>query len=366
MKETRYAAIYKDLRRQIEQGILKPGDQLPTEMELTQRYMVSRITAKRALDTLAQEELATRTPGRGTFVASPSDFTPAKASMPIIGIAMNDYSSVFGKKFIYGVQSACAEQGYLTAVSNGYYTQEEETEEITRLINGGIHGLIIMPLHGASYNTTILANLLKGFPMVMADRYLPGLSVPYVGTDNRQSAKDVTRYLFARGHEVIAFISSMATTTAIQERMDGYIGAYARSNYSYNRRLMFTDVQCTMPGRDTKKSTEADVEKLCAFFTAEPKITAVIATDFWVAKLVRFSLERMGKQVPRDVSIICYDELNMPFSDFTFTHIRQEEYQIGTQAGALLLNLILHQAPVKKEVHVGYQLIPGDSVATRH
>ena len=42
---------------------------MPTEAELAQRYQVSRITAKRALDELVRQGRAFRQQGRGTFVA---------------------------------------------------------------------------------------------------------------------------------------------------------------------------------------------------------------------------------------------------------------------------------------------------------
>lgn len=41
---------------------------LPSEREICQRYQVSRITARKALDSLAEEGLACREVGRGTFL----------------------------------------------------------------------------------------------------------------------------------------------------------------------------------------------------------------------------------------------------------------------------------------------------------
>jgi GntR family transcriptional regulator len=64
-----YFRIQQALLEQIQQGILQPDQQLPTEAELAQQYQVSRITAKRALDELVREGRAFRQQGRGTFVA---------------------------------------------------------------------------------------------------------------------------------------------------------------------------------------------------------------------------------------------------------------------------------------------------------
>jgi GntR family transcriptional regulator len=64
-----YFLIQQHILEQIQQGILQPGQQLPTEAELAQQYQVSRITAKRALDELVRQGRAYRQQGRGTFVA---------------------------------------------------------------------------------------------------------------------------------------------------------------------------------------------------------------------------------------------------------------------------------------------------------
>lgn len=67
----RYAQIRADLLRDIENGTLQAGDRAPSERELTQRYQVSRMTARHALTTLEAEGFLNRIPGSGTFVSLP-------------------------------------------------------------------------------------------------------------------------------------------------------------------------------------------------------------------------------------------------------------------------------------------------------
>jgi len=63
-----YHQIFLILRHRIYGGSIKPGDLVPGEQELCVEFGVSRITAKRALNELADAGLVVRERGRGTRV----------------------------------------------------------------------------------------------------------------------------------------------------------------------------------------------------------------------------------------------------------------------------------------------------------
>lgn len=71
-EEVRVAALYQriagDLRSEIHAGTLKPGDQLPTEQDLMEKYQASRTPVRQALATLANEGLTESATSRGTLV----------------------------------------------------------------------------------------------------------------------------------------------------------------------------------------------------------------------------------------------------------------------------------------------------------
>ena len=67
-----YHQLYEILRDHILRGEWQPGDMIPPESELTERYQVSRTTVRQVLDMLVNENLIYRQQGRGTFVAHPT------------------------------------------------------------------------------------------------------------------------------------------------------------------------------------------------------------------------------------------------------------------------------------------------------
>jgi GntR family transcriptional regulator len=66
-----YSRVETVLASEIADGVLKVGDQLPTEDILIARFEVSRITIRRAIQNLVGRGLVEIRRGKGTFVATP-------------------------------------------------------------------------------------------------------------------------------------------------------------------------------------------------------------------------------------------------------------------------------------------------------
>jgi GntR family transcriptional regulator len=73
MANPMYRQIAEDLRQQIESGALAPGSQIPTELELRDRYNASRNTIRDAIKWLTSLGLVETRPGQGTFVTEDID-----------------------------------------------------------------------------------------------------------------------------------------------------------------------------------------------------------------------------------------------------------------------------------------------------
>ncbi len=67
--------LYEQLKQAIKEGIksgeYRPGGRMPSESELEKLYDVSRITVRRAVKELCEEEILAKKQGKGTFVLDP-------------------------------------------------------------------------------------------------------------------------------------------------------------------------------------------------------------------------------------------------------------------------------------------------------
>jgi GntR family transcriptional regulator len=72
-----FSPLYRQIKelvlQSLDAGEWKPGEPIPSEIELSARFGVSQGTVRKAIDELAAEHLLVRRQGKGTFVASHSE-----------------------------------------------------------------------------------------------------------------------------------------------------------------------------------------------------------------------------------------------------------------------------------------------------
>ena len=66
--EPAYAQLVRILMGQLAAGVYRPGDRLPSEAQLCERYGVSPMTVRRVVNILADQGMVVAEQGRGTFV----------------------------------------------------------------------------------------------------------------------------------------------------------------------------------------------------------------------------------------------------------------------------------------------------------
>jgi GntR family transcriptional regulator len=69
-----FSPLYQQIKvlitRSLQSGEWKPGEAIPSEVDLAVRYKVSQGTVRKAIDALADDNLVVRRQGKGTFVAT--------------------------------------------------------------------------------------------------------------------------------------------------------------------------------------------------------------------------------------------------------------------------------------------------------
>ena len=83
----RYAQIKSHIKAQLESGLWRIGERIPSEAQLSKDFSVSRMTARRAVQELADEGLLERSVGAGTFVTQPPS--------PISAVELPDFQQQF-------------------------------------------------------------------------------------------------------------------------------------------------------------------------------------------------------------------------------------------------------------------------------
>ena len=116
-----YLKIYNDLLAGIKNGTYALGSRLPSEKELSSNYDVRRITSKKALEMLAEQNMITRMPGKGSYVSYSGErvdeivdgilIERQPEGKKVIGVIIDSFGVAFGSQLVCGIEWECREQG---------------------------------------------------------------------------------------------------------------------------------------------------------------------------------------------------------------------------------------------------------------
>ena len=373
-----YEKIYINLLNQIETGKIQPGDQVPTERELADQFQVSRITSKKALDKLVQIGAIERIRGKGSYVSMTlPDFGTVDSKNQLeqrehqdqdvnglIGLIIPEFfSDSFGRIMLNNIEKRCSELKFNLLVKLTYGSQEQEEEAIHSMIQQGVKGIIICPVHGQHYTANLLRLVLEGFPLVLIDRYLKGIQACAVYTNNKTATQELTEFLFSKGHKHIAFVSPPEEyTSSIEERIQGFMTAYSQREMGVSPNYLLTDIFCTLPTFRQSEQVFEDEMKLQKFIEENPQVTAFIACEYEIACVLAQVLKSLGKSVPKDYAIACFDHPGRLYNAMVFTHIQQDEEFIGIKTVDLLFKQIQGEnVPIQNMID--FKLVEGNSVS---
>ena len=100
-----YIQLIETIRQLIGDGTWARGEQIMSEAALCERYGVSRITVRKAIDCLVEEKVLFRKQGKGTFVSYPEFFDNARVrersfTAAAIRTSAMPYTKVIGKSVV--------------------------------------------------------------------------------------------------------------------------------------------------------------------------------------------------------------------------------------------------------------------------
>lgn len=356
--------IYRDLLEAIRTKKLAVGDRLPSEAELAQQYGVSRITSKKALNNLCDKGYVERRPGRGTFLVAddemlpdPEEKTGAVVWHPrrkLVGLVMERVSSGFGGDLLLGIEQKLSALGYDLVVKFSYSDPDLERKAIEQLQAAGVLGIIIMCVYNEIYNPLLLRMYTDAFPLVIIDRELKGLSIPFVGTDNRVAARELANELFQRGHKKIAFISvegSLVGST-VQNRLQGMIESFTAHHQDFRREEALLTIPRDFLTDDTEFS-EKNQKIVCQFLKEHPEVTGLLAASYYLTNQATYAVTYLG----REVEIAGFDRPAPVKRDRSSLYVVQDQHKIGETAVEYIDCLIERKGTPPRTTYVDYLLM---------
>lgn len=369
-----YEKIYEYIIDQIKQGNLMKGDRVPSEKELAEEFDVSRITSKKALDLLAQNNIIERIRGKGSFVAhlqeenskcSPNDMQSSTlTNSKLIALIIPDFDNAFGLNLVKTIEKICLQNNCNLIIRRTVGKIKEEENAIIDLVSSGVDGLIIFPVHGEHYNTEILKLVLKDFPIVLVDRYWKGIPASSVCTNNQSASETLTNYLFTLGHKEIAFLSpSPSGNSTVEERLQGYHIAYSKQGLKMKPDFLLIDLISSLPQNKEDQSDitlHADSQAIKRFIENHPEVTAFVVAEYYLALTLKNVLKKLGKKIPEDYSVVCFDCPEDRFEQPLFTHIHQHEEEMGKKAVHLLMKQLKGEK-IPKHTVIDFTLFKGKS-----
>lgn len=318
-----YFQLQTWLIEQIEQGVFKPDDRIPTEEELVQLTGLARATIRQAIQNLVNMGYLSRQRRLGTFVISR---TASAGGRTMVGILIPDIRTGYAPELARGAEDEAAKNRHslILCSTDDLYVQADFQAE--QLIKNGVNGAVFVPTAASdTKNRRIVEKFIRrNIPVVLADRAIPGLDLDYVTTDNFQGAYGLTEYLIRKGHRKIAIALSTLFSTE-RQRLEGYKKALSDHKIRLDASLVFTDAG---PFKE-----KLYLEYARTLFGQSRKATAVFAGHDRIAYLFYSVAQEMAISIPQDVSLVGYDDLPFTHSHpVSLTTMHQPIYEMGQES----------------------------------
>ncbi|MCI9336941.1 MAG: substrate-binding domain-containing protein [Lachnospiraceae bacterium] len=333
VKESKYLQVKQSVRGQIENGILKPDDKLPTEAEYAALYNVSGITIRRALTELAEEGYIRRLKHKGTFVSSAGGSAGGSRLIALIFYVENHDDSSY-IRIIKGAQNMASACGYSLIVEWSDRDVSHEADIMKKMLDMNVEGFLIYPYDPVKSVGNYRWLEEKGLPFVLLDRYDINYPCYFSGCNNYDGAAIGTKMLLEKKHRKIRFVGYEYFLKSEQERFEGFCDTMRREGAEAAEDYLILDADYDMLAGQIKRG----------------EITALFCCNDRLAVKVLRELRERGIRIPEDVSVMGFDDWKGMSDMADLTTLRQDFDQVGANAAYLLLSVIqgkLQGNPVK-------------------
>ncbi|WP_052665945.1 LacI family DNA-binding transcriptional regulator [Nitriliruptor alkaliphilus] len=240
-----------------------------------------------------------------------------------LGLMVSDLRNPFFAEVTEGIVAAANAQGYRVLINSGFLSPARETEALETLLELRMDGILMA---GARVASRVIRHVAASVPVVAITRSvrLPGVDV--VVNDDHMGAGLAVDHLVELGHRRIAHIDGGSGSGA-NRRARGYVATMERHGLASHVRQVRADF--------TEEAGEAGVAQLLA---DGPRPTAIFCANDYQAVGVLDALREAGLDVPRDVSVVGYDNVHLAsLRRLDLTTIHQPRQEMGEQAARLLL-----------------------------
>jgi len=191
------------------------------------------------------------------------------------------------------------------------------------------------------------------YPAMIVDNYFSEWKLDHANCDYRSGAEQVMNYLMQLGHRKIALLTAASEISTARDVCEIYQQRLAAAGVELDESWM----------ADGKFTEEGGAEAAHALLTRHPDLTAIFAGNDKMAIGALHLLRRLGIDVPRDISVVGFDDLHhAAFVVPSLTTVHLPLYQVGSLACERLIEKIRGRIDPVNEV-LSTHLVVRDSTA---
>ena len=246
----------------------------------------------------------------------------------IIGLIVEDISNNFFATLAKIIEQEADLLGYKVVFCSTENDTKKGGELIRILYQQQVDGYLVTPTAGMQEDIRQLISDHK--PVVLMDRYFPGLEVPYVLADNFGGMAEGMNHLIDKGYSKIGFVTVDLDLIQMREREAGYIESLKAKNIEVNPELLLR--------LNYSVTQQEAVIEICNFLQNHPQMDAIFFATNYLGIAGLESIRARGLNIPGDIAVICFDDHDI-FRLYTpgITSIRQPVQEIAKNATRMLM-----------------------------